>query len=116
MSAHLERTKTLIQETLDESKPAETLIHILESAIELVQIPDNNFSWTGWASSEEATREICELKLAFESGVLSSQRKIGFLFAPTGPIQELSISSGWGNLFLKVAEKYTQVAPLLEEG
>jgi hypothetical protein len=28
------------------------------------------------------------------------------LFAPTGPIQEVSISSGWGNEFLDLAERF----------
>jgi hypothetical protein len=28
------------------------------------------------------------------------------LFAPTGPIQEVSISSGWGEAFLSLAERF----------
>jgi len=28
------------------------------------------------------------------------------LFAPTGPIQEVSLSSGWGQGFLKLAEDF----------
>lgn len=28
------------------------------------------------------------------------------LFAPTGPIQEVSLTSGWANPFLKVAERF----------
>jgi len=28
------------------------------------------------------------------------------LFAPTGPIQEVSLSSGWGQEFLELAERF----------
>jgi hypothetical protein len=28
------------------------------------------------------------------------------LFLPTGPIQEVSLSSGWGDEFLQLAERY----------
>jgi len=32
------------------------------------------------------------------------------LFAPTGPIQEVSLSSGWGDAFLKIAEQFDRAA------
>lgn len=38
---------------------------------------------------------------------------VGVLFAPTGPLQEVSLSSGWAELFLKVSEKYDRVEKLL---
>jgi hypothetical protein len=28
------------------------------------------------------------------------------LFAPTGPIQEVSVSSGWGDAFLELADRF----------
>ncbi|MET7426496.1 hypothetical protein [Dactylosporangium sp. NPDC005555] len=28
------------------------------------------------------------------------------LFAPTGPIQEVAISSGWGDAFLELADRF----------
>ena len=31
---------------------------------------------------------------------------IRVLFAPTGPIQEVSLSSGWGHEFIKLAERF----------
>jgi hypothetical protein len=30
---------------------------------------------------------------------------LAHLFAPTGPIQEVSVSSGWGDRFLALAER-----------
>jgi hypothetical protein len=30
------------------------------------------------------------------------------IFAPTGPMQEVSMSSGWGNRFLGLAEEFDE--------
>lgn len=35
------------------------------------------------------------------------------LFAPTGSLQEVSLSSGWAETFLKVAERYEEVEATL---
>jgi len=109
----LDRTKELIHGTINESEPYEALVHILESAIELVQIPENEFCWSSWESSEEATQELTELLDLAKSFTLPERVDIGVVFAPTGPLQEVSLSSGWARLFLKVSEKYDQVEKLL---
>lgn len=31
---------------------------------------------------------------------------LAILFAPTGPIQEVAISSGWGDAFLELADRF----------
>jgi len=91
----------------------EVLVRILEPSIELVETTDNDFSWTSWENTKEAVKEINQLMRMVKSGRLPSRKKVGILFAPTGPLQELSISSSWGDLFLTMAEKYDQVAPLV---
>jgi hypothetical protein len=35
-------------------------------------------------------------------------------FAPTGPLQEISLSNGWGEIYLKVSEQYDKYAHCLE--
>lgn len=41
-----------------------------------------------------------------EAGELPDRLKVSVLFAPTGPIQEASLSSSWKEAFLRVAEKF----------
>jgi hypothetical protein len=36
---------------------------------------------------------------------LSDPKQFVWLFAPTGPIQEVSLSSGWGDMFLELAKR-----------
>ena len=41
-----------------------------------------------------------------DAGKLPPKLGLTVLFAPTGPIQEVSISSGWGEEFLSLAEQF----------
>lgn len=109
----LDRTKRLIHGELNQEYPIESLIHVLEAAIELISLPDNDFCWSRWEDEEQAKSELLGLVSTLKSGVLPERLKIAVLFAPTGPLQEVSLSSGWAEPFLKVAEKYDEVEALL---
>jgi hypothetical protein len=82
------------------------LLEVLREARSLLARPENNFDWSGWDNADSALREIGELLTALESGRLPSRQKASLLFAPTGPIQEVSISSGWAYDFLALASRF----------
>ncbi|WP_211865219.1 hypothetical protein [Pseudoalteromonas sp. M8] len=86
----LDQTKELIHGTIDESEPYEALVHILESVIELVKIPDNDFCWSYWEDSDQAAKEITKLLKMAKSYKLPERVEVSVLFAPTGPLQEVS--------------------------
>ena len=79
------------------------LIDILKEARALVARDDNDFLWSSWTGQEHAIAEINSIIAELENG---SVREIEVLFAPTGPIQEVSLRSGWGNQFLELAERF----------
>jgi len=79
------------------------LIGILEEARVLIAREGNDFSWSSWRDQDHAISEIDSIIEELKNG---SVPEIRVLFAPTGPIQEVSISSGWGNEFLKLAERF----------
>jgi len=110
---NLERTKQLLHGKINKKDPMGSLVHVLESAIELISLPDNDFSWSPWDGAEEATVEIKDLISLVKRGRLPERLKVSVLFAPTGPLQEVSLSSGWADPFLKLADKYDQVEKLL---
>jgi len=80
------------------------LIAVFEEARQYMERPDNNFDWSSWIDNEHAQQEI--------DGILANLRRgetptnMSTLFAPTGPMQEVSLSSGWGNEFLDLANRY----------
>ncbi len=109
----LEKTKELINSEIDASDPKGSLVKVLRSAIELLSLPDNDFCWSSWENYDEALKEIESLIKSIKAGALPERLDVAVLFAPTGPIQEVSLSSGWGEAFLRVAEKYDDVEKLL---
>lgn len=109
----LDRSRQLIKDGIDRDNPMGSLIHILESAIELVSLPDNDFCWSYWENGEEAAQEILALIASVKNGVLPNRVKISVLFAATGLLQEVSMSSGWADAYLKIADKYDQVESIL---
>jgi len=74
-----------------------TLRSVLEEARELLAAADNDFTWSSWQDRDDAFREIDALLADLRSGTLPSTLALHMLFAPTGPIQEVSLSSGWGD-------------------
>jgi len=84
------------------------LIHILRDTQALLKLPTNDFAWSSWEDADAATREIDGYIRQIEAGNYSSILKLRMLFAPTGQIQDVSIS-GWGNEFLLLAERFDQV-------
>lgn len=82
------------------------LIAVLREARSWLALPGNEFSWSHWNSPDEASREIDELIASIEAGIMPERMKLALLFAPTGSIQEVSESSGWGTEFLALAQRF----------
>jgi hypothetical protein len=110
---NLEITKQIINGKINKKDPMGSLIHVFEAVIELVSLPDNDFSWSSWEGAEEAITEVKNLISSVQKGRLPDRVKVSVIFAPTGPLQEVSLSSGWGKAFLKLAEKYDELEKLL---
>jgi len=84
------------------------LIIVFEEARGRVTDPANDFSWSSWADREDAVEELDGILSALRSGVAPEALSMEVLFAPTGPMQEVSLSSGWGEEFLALAERFDE--------
>ena len=82
------------------------LVDLLSVTRSLLARPENDFVWSSWEDAETALRELDALIARFESGPIPERRELDVLFAPTGPIQEVSLSSGWGDRFLTLANLF----------
>src|SRR4051794_7524876 len=101
----LERTDQLLNGP-DPEDPRLLLAAVLRSTHELLSLPENDFAWSSWPDRSTAVAEIEALLSAVEAGRLPERLDVSVLFAVTGPIQEVSLSSGWAHIFMKVAERY----------
>lgn len=109
----LERARKLIHEGIDHGFPVDGLILVLEAAIELISLPDNDFCWSRWDDAAQANGELLGMINMLNAGALPEKTSVSVLFAPTGPLQEVSLNSGWGEAFLRVASRYDEVEALL---
>jgi hemoglobin len=82
------------------------LLQVLQEARSLLARPGNDFAWSSWSDPEAALRQIDELIAVIEEGQLPDRSELALLFAPTGPLQEVSLNSGWGCEFLDVARRF----------
>lgn len=86
------------------------MIEVLRETRQFLSRPDNDFAWSSWEDAPAALREIDGIISRIESGQMPKRIEIEVLFAPTGPIQEVSLSSGWGQEFLALASRFDQAA------
>ena len=85
---------------------AGALLDVFQRARDLVARPDNDFAWSSWRDTEDALEEIDSVLSRLQRGEIPALLEMSVLFAPTGPMQEISLSSGWGNRFLGLAEEF----------
>ena len=88
------------------SRAKENLAEVLREATLLLSRADNDFSWSSWDNAEQALAEISEHIATLCAAKLPPKMELSVLFAPTGPLQEVSISSGWGEEFLDLASRF----------
>ena len=84
------------------------LTDVFEEARRLVDNPANNFDWSSWEDREAALDEIDELLRLLRAGQLPESSVMETVFAPTGPLQEVGLSSGWGDAFGALADRFDE--------
>ena len=89
------------------------LVEILREARDLLALPGNDFTWSSWEDAPAALAELDRRITAIKGGELPAYPDLAALFAPTGPIQEVSLSSGWAHEFVAVASRFDAVAERL---
>lgn len=88
---------------------ASPLLSILLEARELLARPGNEFAWSKWKSAAEALAEIDRHIAIVDQGQPLEKFRLNLLFAPTGSIQEVSMSSGWSRHFMDLATRFDDV-------
>jgi hypothetical protein len=86
------------------------LVEVLRESRALLALPGNDFAWSSWEDAPAALAELDRQIAAIEGGRLPPQLDLAVLFAPTGPMQEVSLSSGWAQQFLEVAARFDAAA------
>ncbi|HTJ37295.1 MAG TPA: hypothetical protein VL738_29045 [Dactylosporangium sp.] len=80
------------------------LLAVLDDVRALMARDDNDYSWSSFPDAGAALEEIDRLATVVRGGGVPAG--LGILFLPTGPVQEVAISSGWGDEFLALADRF----------
>ncbi|MCB9556953.1 MAG: hypothetical protein H6707_12675 [Deltaproteobacteria bacterium] len=80
------------------------LAEVLAEVRTLVANPNNDFAWSSWVDVADALGELDQLSAALAAGQVA-HAEIRLIFAPTGPLQELSVSSGWSDAYQRLAQR-----------
>ncbi len=75
----------------------------LNRLIELLESPDVDVTWSSYDNPEQVISDIKTIGNSILCGDIKLIQKMKLLLAPTGDLQEISISSGWGDEFLEIA-------------
>jgi hypothetical protein len=92
----------------------QSLVKVLQETDELLSLKENDFAWSPWENLEDANAEIRKHITRLEADDFSGIENLKLLFAPTGAIQEISVSSGWGEKFLALAKKFDRTVARLK--
>ena len=87
----------------------DSLLDVMLEARRLVALPDNDFTWSSFIDQEAALDEIDGCIANLRAGDTTTGG-MAILFVPTGPLQELALSSGWGDEFCALADRFDLAA------
>ncbi len=82
------------------------VIGILQGVKHVLALPGTDVVWSRYNNAEETIEDINRHMESLQRGDLSRIDDLVLLFAPTGSLQEISISSGWGEEFLDLAARF----------
>jgi len=88
------------------ARARQDLAAVLRQAREWLARPHNDFAWSPWADAAAALSEIDGLIARIDAGDLPDRSDVEVLFLPTGSIQEVAESSGWGEEFIPLADRF----------
>ena len=82
------------------------IIEILETVKKLILEPRTDISWSIFDSKDDLIIEIDTHIQKLKLRDFSKVKDLILLFAPTSDFQEISLSSGWSNDYLKISERF----------
>jgi len=75
----------------------------LDRLICLLSQPSADICWTRYETADEVIEELQTIESQILQNDNAAIKRLLHLLAPTGALQEISISSGWGYEFLDIA-------------
>lgn len=92
------------------------VIDEIELIKEKIKSPKTSFLHSSFETKEDIISELNNHILKLKKEVFSNIENSIILFAPTSDLQDISIDSGWGQLFLIISKRFdSAIKDLIEE-
>lgn len=82
---------------------------LFDRMLERIDIPENRFELTSWGDRRTARREVEALRQRFIRGERNVTGVLKVIWAPTSDMQEISLTGGWGQQYLRDAREAEQL-------
>ncbi|WP_261305933.1 hypothetical protein [Paenibacillus andongensis] len=84
-------------------------VEILREVRNLIDSPYTDVTWSSYNTTEEVLSavDIYIIRLTERDNSVLSELKL--FFAPTGPLQDISINSGWSNKYLDISSRFDDI-------
>lgn len=82
------------------------MIEVLLLARQALAMPGNDFVWSGWPDSAAALAELDKVIGRLQRAEHVERPKLLVLFAATGPICEVAVSSGWADAYVELGKRF----------
>lgn len=89
--------------------------NILNDVIDILQkiranvVPDSDMMYSTYETPEELWNEIDEMIESLKKGETRWIESVNIHFLPTSTFQELSIQNGWGDEYIKLADRFDEL-------
>jgi hypothetical protein len=84
----------------------EELIKVLSLTRAALARSDNDFVYSSWEDMRAALAEFDGHIATLKAGGSVSRLDLYILFAATGDVGEVALSSGWGDAYVRLAERF----------
>ncbi|ACT03324.1 hypothetical protein [Paenibacillus sp. JDR-2] len=85
------------------------IIYLLEELRARVESPLTDLFWSSYNSVSEILEEIDSYVIRLTAMDIEVMKDIQFFIAPTGSMQEISISNGWASEFVAISGMLDQL-------
>jgi hypothetical protein len=93
-----------------------TVHQVLDEIMAYLRLPAADAAWSTFDQPDEAVDTLRELLGAIDRHDRAALAQLRVLFLPTGDLQEISISSGWGDRYLELASEFEKACEVLSRG
>ena len=98
---------------IDPKDVNEILIDLLDNIKEIIRTRDTDMLWSIFETKEDFLKELDNHIQKFQNNDFSSIEQLIGLFLPTGDLQEIALSSGWGEEYLAISKKFDDLIQLI---